>query len=103
MKEVRVDDDFVVVRMEIQPGSLNEVVVTRFGIRSSTKKLAYSFREVKREEIARAGTVNVVNSLQVKVAGVMINQDAGGPSSSSRIRIRGNSSITLAVPCRCLL
>ncbi len=94
MKEVRVDDDFVAVRMEIQSGSLNEVVVTGFGIRSSTKKLAYSIQEVKGEEIARAGTVNVVNSLQGKVAGVMINQGAGGPSSSSRIRIRGNSNIT---------
>jgi len=94
MKEVRVDEDFVAVQMVVESGSLNEVVVTGFGIRSSTKKLAYSIQEVKGEELARAGTVNVVNSLQGKVAGVMINQGAGGPSSSSRIRIRGNSNIS---------
>ena len=94
MKEVKVGDDFVAVQMLVESGSMNEVVVTGFGIRSSTKKLAYSIQEVKGEEIARAGTVNVVNSLQGKVAGVMINQGAGGPSSSSRIRIRGNSNIS---------
>ncbi|MEO6232418.1 MAG: SusC/RagA family TonB-linked outer membrane protein [Ferruginibacter sp.] len=93
-REVKVDDDFIAVKMIVEPGSLNEVVVTGFGIRSSTKKLAYSIQEVKGDEIARAGTVNVVNSLQGKVAGVMINQGAGGPSSSSRIRIRGNSNIS---------
>jgi len=73
---------------------LSEVVVTGFGVKQQTRKLAYSISEVKGEEVARAGTVNVVNSLQGKVAGVMINQGAGGPSSSSRIRIRGNSNIS---------
>ncbi len=85
---------FLTVAMENDGKSLNEVVVTGFGVRKNTKKLAYSIQEVKGEDLARAGTVNVVNSLQGKVAGVMINQGAGGPSSSSRIRIRGNSNIS---------
>ncbi|MES2892711.1 MAG: SusC/RagA family TonB-linked outer membrane protein [Bacteroidota bacterium] len=87
-------DDFVAVQLRNASGQLNEVVVTGFGTRTNTKKLAYSIQEVKGEELARAGTVNVVNSLQGKVSGVMINQGAGGPSSSSRIRIRGNSNIS---------
>ncbi|MEO6720036.1 MAG: carboxypeptidase-like regulatory domain-containing protein, partial [Ferruginibacter sp.] len=86
--------DFVAVQLQNASGQLNEVVVTGFGTRTNTKKLAYSISEVKGDELARAGTVNVVNSLQGKVAGVMINQGAGGPSSSSRIRIRGNSNIS---------
>ncbi len=73
---------------------LNEVVVTGFGVRKDTRKLAYSIQEVKGEDVARAGSVNIANSLQGKVAGVMISQGAGGPSSSSRIRIRGNTSIS---------
>ncbi len=77
-----------------EAGQLNEVVVTGFGTRTNTKKLAYAIQEVKGEDLARAGSVNVINSLQGKVSGVMINQGAGGPSSSSRIRIRGNSNIS---------
>ncbi len=87
-------DDFIAVQLQAETGKLNEVVVTGFGVRTNTKKLAYAIQEVKGEELARAGTVNVVNSLQGKVSGVMINQGAGGPSSSSRIRIRGNSNIS---------
>ncbi|HKO78895.1 MAG TPA: SusC/RagA family TonB-linked outer membrane protein [Chitinophagaceae bacterium] len=74
--------------------NLNEVVVTGFGVKKQTRKLAYAIQEVKGEELARAGQVSVVNSLQGKVSGVMINQGAGGPSSSSRIRIRGNSNLS---------
>ena len=74
--------------------NLNEVVVTGFGVKKQTRKLAYAIQEVKGEELSRAGQVSVVNSLQGKVSGVMINQGAGGPSSSSRIRIRGNSNIS---------
>ena len=94
-KEIRVDaDDFVAIQLQTESGQLNEVVVTGFGTRTNTKKLPYAIQEVKGDELARAGTVNVVNSLQGKVSGVMINQGAGGPSSSSRIRIRGNSNIS---------
>ena len=74
--------------------TLNEVVVTGFGVRKQTKKLSYSVQEVKGEELARSNSPSLVNALQCKVAGVMINQGAGGPSSSSRIRIRGNASIS---------
>jgi iron complex outermembrane receptor protein len=74
--------------------SLSEVVVTGFGIKRETRKLAYSVSEVKGSELVRANTANVINALQGKVAGVMINQGASGPQSSSRIRIRGNASIS---------
>lgn len=82
------------VAMVVKANELNEVVVTGFGQKKSTRNLAYAVQEVKGEDIARAGQVNIVNSLQGKVAGVMINQGAGGPSSSSRIRIRGNASLS---------
>ncbi|WP_423148569.1 SusC/RagA family TonB-linked outer membrane protein [Rubrolithibacter danxiaensis] len=74
--------------------SLGEVVVTAFGQKKEIRKLSYSMQEVKGEELTRANNANIVNSLQGKVAGVMINQGASGPQSSSRIRIRGNSSIS---------
>jgi iron complex outermembrane receptor protein len=74
--------------------SLNEVIVTGFGIRKETRKLSYAVTEVKGTELLRANTPNLANALQGKVAGVMINQGAGGPTSASRIRIRGNASLS---------
>ena len=82
------------VSMKANSNLLNEVVVTGFGDKKSTRKLSYAIQEVKGGDVARAGQVNIVNSLQGKVAGVMVNQGAGGPSSSSRIRIRGNASLS---------
>jgi len=74
--------------------SLSEVIVTGFGVKKEVKRLTYSATAVGGTELAQANNANVVNALQGKVAGVMINQGASGPSSSSRIRIRGNSSLS---------
>ncbi|WP_293312029.1 SusC/RagA family TonB-linked outer membrane protein [Pedobacter sp. UBA5917] len=75
--------------------SLEEVTVTTgFGVKQQARKLSYSIQEVKGEDLVRANEQNIVNALQGKVAGVMINQGSGGPQSSSRIRIRGNSSLS---------
>jgi iron complex outermembrane receptor protein len=87
-------ENFISVSMTAQSTALNEVVVTGFGARTNTRKLTYSIQEVKGEDVTRTNNANVVNSLQGKVAGVMVNQGAGGPQSSSRIRIRGNTSIS---------
>lgn len=81
------------VTMEDDSKALTEVVVTGFGTKTSTRKLSYSVSEVKGEELAKANNANIVNALQGKVAGVMINQGASGPQSSSKIRIRGNASL----------
>ncbi len=80
--------------MQSNAKDLDEVVVTGFGARKQTRKLASSVTEIKGDEIVRANNANVVNALQGKVAGVSIQQGASGPQSSSRIRIRGNTSIT---------
>ncbi|HET7897422.1 MAG TPA: carboxypeptidase-like regulatory domain-containing protein, partial [Flavisolibacter sp.] len=84
------------VSVILQPSgaSMSEVVVTGFGVRRQARKLSYSVSEVKGEELTRANTPNIVNALQGKVAGVTVNLGASGPQSSSRIRIRGNSSLS---------
>src|SRR5688572_7266387 len=93
-QEVSAERDVVNIQLANQSGQLNEVVVTGFGARTNTRKLAYAVQEVKGEDIVRANNANIINGLQGKVAGVMVNQGAGGPQSSSRIRIRGNTSIS---------
>ena len=74
--------------------SLKEVVVTALGIKKDKKALGYSVTEVKGDELTQARSVNIANSLVGKVAGLNITSTATGPSGSSRITIRGNTSIT---------
>ncbi len=81
------------VTLQSNGSSMSEVVVTGFGVRRETRKLSYSVQQVKGEDLVRANTPNLANALQGKVAGVMVNQGAGGPTSASRIRIRGNTSL----------
>lgn len=93
-KEVAVGNNSTLsVVLEEDTKTLNEVVVTGFGIKQETRKLAYAVQEVKGQDLIRTNNANVVNSLQGKVAGVHIDQGTGGPMSSSRIRIRGNASL----------
>lgn len=94
-KEITVgNNESLTVKLEENTTSLSEVVVTGFGVRKQARKLSYSISEVKGDEVTRASNANMVNALQGKVAGVFINQGNGGPMSSSRIRIRGNTSLT---------
>jgi len=74
--------------------SLNEVVVTGFGVRKETRKLSYAVSAVKGDEIAHTNTPNPINALQGKVPGLYMSNVAGGPQTSSRILLRGISDIT---------
>ncbi len=73
--------------------ALDEVVVTALGISRESKALGYSVQEIDGEGLAEVRATNVVNSLSGKVAGLQISQTASGPGGSSRVIIRGNSSI----------
>jgi len=74
--------------------AVGEVVVTALGIKRETKKLGYSVTEMKGKELSESNVVNPVESLKGKVAGVYINTGTGGPQASSRITIRGNTSLS---------
>lgn len=73
---------------------LGEVVVTALGIKKETKALGYSLTEVGGEEISTVKTPNAINALQGKIAGVNITQNSTGAAGSSRVIIRGNSTLT---------
>ena len=72
---------------------VDEVVVTALGIKRSKKALGYAVQDVKADEITKAGNSDLVSALQGKVAGVQINQSGGGVGGTSRIDIRGASSL----------
>ena len=82
------------VGMEEDATSLDEVVVTALGIKRESKALGYSLTQVDGEEISQVKTTSAVNSLQGRVAGVNVSTTSAGAAGSSRIVIRGASSLT---------
>ena len=82
------------ISMEVDTESLNEVVVTAFGIERNKKSLGYAIQDIKAEELQEGNQKNVVSGLQGKIAGVSITNSGGAPGSSASIFIRGGTSIT---------
>ncbi|GAA4442803.1 SusC/RagA family TonB-linked outer membrane protein [Pontibacter saemangeumensis] len=80
--------------LEEDAKSLEEVVVTALGIRREKRRLGYSVTELKASEVVTQLEANPVNALQGKVAGVQIDQSAGGVFGNSKIQIRGNSTLS---------
>ncbi|MDO1448570.1 SusC/RagA family TonB-linked outer membrane protein [Rhodocytophaga aerolata] len=74
--------------------SLNEVVVTALGIERETKTLGYAVTEVKGANFTQARETNLGNALSGRIAGVNASPSATGPGGSSRIVIRGNTSLS---------
>ncbi|MDN5213512.1 SusC/RagA family TonB-linked outer membrane protein [Fulvivirgaceae bacterium BMA12] len=72
---------------------LSEVVVTALGVEREKKALGYSVQEIEGKELSKGREVNIVNGLAGKIAGVTVNSSSGAPGASSRIVIRGNSSL----------
>ncbi|MGL4293383.1 MAG: carboxypeptidase-like regulatory domain-containing protein, partial [Bacteroidales bacterium] len=73
---------------------LNDVVVTALGIKREKKVLGYSVQEVKSDDLTATGDASITSALQGKVAGLQINNASTGLGGSSKITIRGNSSLT---------
>lgn len=82
------------VQMQEDAQALDAVVITALGIKQEVRKLGYSVSEVKAEEVNVNRSSNFMNSLQGKVAGVNISALGSGPGGSSKVRIRGQSSIS---------
>ena len=74
--------------------SLGEVVVTALGIKKEAKRLGYATAIVNSEQVTTNRTVNFMNSLQGKIAGVNISSLGTGAAGTSKIRIRGQSSFS---------
>ena len=74
--------------------SLGEVVVTALGIKKEAKRLGYATAIVNPDQITTNRTVNFMNALQGKIAGVNISSLGTGAAGTSKIRIRGQSSFS---------
>lgn len=92
-QEVAIKDNLKIM-LESDSQSLEEVVVTAMGLNREKKSLGYAIQEVKSDELTKAGSASLTSSLSGKVAGVQVNQFGGSVGASSRISVRGNSSLS---------
>ncbi|WP_373397469.1 SusC/RagA family TonB-linked outer membrane protein [Algoriphagus halophilus] len=85
-----------VINVTLSEGvALNEVVVTALGVERETKALGYSVQAVDGDKFTEARETNVINSLSGRVAGVQITNGSSGIGGSSRVTIRGESSLNI--------
>ncbi|WP_160713724.1 SusC/RagA family TonB-linked outer membrane protein [Chitinophaga solisilvae] len=93
-QEVQVGNETVInITLQQDEKNLSEVVVTALGIRKEKKALGYAVSEIKGEELTQARSTNIANTLSGKVAGLNVTNTSTGPAGSSRIILRGNTSI----------
>lgn len=81
------------IQLQVANTALSEVVVTALGVKKQKRQLGFSVTEIKGSDLAKTNEVNPINALQGKVAGVQIDQGAGGLFGNSKIVIRGNSTL----------
>lgn len=81
------------VSLSGQDNALEEVVVTANAIKREKRTLGYSAPTINSEELTSGRNASAINSLAGKVAGVNITSTSNSPGSSSRVVLRGGSSI----------
>ncbi len=81
------------IGMTDDAAQLSEIVVTALGISREKKALGYSVQEIQGTQLTQARETNIVNALTGKIAGVQVTGSNGAPGASSRMIIRGSSSI----------
>lgn len=82
------------VVLDEETSNLSEVVVTAFGMERDKKALGYSVTQVGGDRFTESRAINFGNALSGKVAGVNVTPPATGAAGSTRVVIRGGSSLT---------
>ena len=93
-KEVRVGNQTVInVAMSPDSTHLSDIVVTALGVERDKREIPYAAQNVETANFSRARELNVVNSLQGRVAGMDLIRSSSGLGSATRVVLRGNRSI----------
>jgi TonB-linked SusC/RagA family outer membrane protein len=72
---------------------LNELVVTSLGVAKENRSLGYAAQQLGGDDIKASNNTNFLNSITAKSAGVQVTSSAGTAGGSSRIVIRGQSTL----------
>ena len=84
--------DILLVNLQPAGTVLGEVVVTALGLERNSKSLGYAVQQLDAQAVNEVKSVNFLDNLSGKVAGVTISQGATGVGSTSKITIRGEGS-----------
>lgn len=82
------------VTLSVDAIGLDEVVVTALGISRERKSLGFAMQELKGDVLVEAREANIANALSGKVSGLQVVRSSNGPAGSSKIVLRGYSSLT---------
>ena len=82
------------ISMSEDTQQIDEVVVTALGIKREKKMLGYAVQDIKGEKLNATGDPSVTSMLSGKVAGLQMNTAGTGLGGSTKITLRGNSSLT---------
>jgi len=82
------------ITMEDDAILMEGTVVTALGIRRSEKALSYNVQTVEADALLANKDANFVNSLNGKVAGLVINASSSGVGGASKVVMRGSKSIS---------
>ena len=94
-KEVSVGaSDQINVILSGDAQQLEEVVVTSLGIKRESRSIGYSVAKVSGEDVAGRAEPDLLRAMQGKLTGVNITGAGGAPGQSTKINIRGISSMT---------
>jgi len=93
-EEVIGERSVVDITMGLDVQQLGEVVVTAVGLEREKKALGYSVASVNADQISAKSEVDPLRALQGKMPGVNITGSGGAPGQSTKINIRGISSMT---------
>lgn len=74
--------------------NLSEVVITATGLTRNKSDVVYANQTVNSEDLNAVTNRSVLNSLQGKVAGVKIGSSSGAVGASTRVVLRGETSLT---------
>ncbi len=72
---------------------LSEIVVTALGVERDVKALQYSVTTIDGDNFTKARENNITNQLAGRIAGVNVSKTSSGPGGSTRVIIRGNTSL----------
>ncbi len=92
-QQVKVGSGDISLTLQRASTQMEDVVVTALGIQKQARALGYSTTEVDGSKFTQSREVNIGNALTGQVAGVNVSGDATGPYGSSRVVIRGITSI----------
>ena len=83
------------IRLSEDASQLDEVIITALGVTKSRERVSYAAQTIRAEDINQSRVGDLSQQLSGQVAGLSILTASGSAVSSSRIVLRGESSLDL--------